>query len=150
MLKVNNRNTRAICDICLKLIINTLERRNWCPSDTFIVNFEQISYVFLIFPLFTLKNSILVGCNQLPESTTHQMNFSVKTFLLKCGRIPWKLQICSGRLSRKLTTSTITSTMVLNYYTVLFTVTELLAHKPHQPTSLNFLSLNPLPYCFVK
>ena len=141
MLKVNNRNTRAICDICLKLIIKTLERRNWCPSDTFIVNFEQISYVFLIFPLLTLKNSILVECNQLPESTTHQMNFSVKIFYVNVKEFPGNC---------RLTTSTITSTMVLNYYTVLFTVTELLAHKPHQPISLNFLSLNPLPCYFVK
>ena len=60
--KVNNRNTRARCEICSKLTIKTTERRHLCPQKTsenrtfsdvfkvyrwrrsgvFIVNFEYI------------------------------------------------------------------------------------------------------------
>ena len=44
-LKVNNRNTRARCEICSKLTIKTLERRHWRRSGIFIVNFEHISHL---------------------------------------------------------------------------------------------------------
>ena len=40
LLKVNNRNTRTRCEICLKLTKNTPERRHWRRSGVFIVNFE--------------------------------------------------------------------------------------------------------------
>ena len=43
MLKVNNRNTRTRCEICLKLTIKTSERRHWYRSGVPIVNFEYIS-----------------------------------------------------------------------------------------------------------
>ena len=44
MFKVNNRNTRARCQICLKPTIKTPERRHWRCSSVFIVNFEHISH----------------------------------------------------------------------------------------------------------
>ena len=47
--KVNNRNTRTRCEICLKLIIKKAERRQWHRSDIFIVNFEHISHDALVF-----------------------------------------------------------------------------------------------------
>ena len=43
MFKVNNRNTRTRWEICSKLKIKTPERRYWCRSGVFIVNFEHIS-----------------------------------------------------------------------------------------------------------
>ena len=43
LLKVNNRNSRARCEICSKLTIKTSERRQWRRSGVFIVNFEHIS-----------------------------------------------------------------------------------------------------------
>ena len=43
MFKVDNRNTRASCEICSKLAIKTPERRQWRRSDVVIVNFEHIS-----------------------------------------------------------------------------------------------------------
>ena len=46
MFKVNNRNTRARCEICPELLI-------------FIVNFEHILQLVLVFLSFTL-------CRQLP------------------------------------------------------------------------------------
>ena len=43
----NNENTRALCEICLKLTMKTPER---CHSGAFIVNFEQILHIVLILP----------------------------------------------------------------------------------------------------
>ena len=43
LLKVNNKNTRKRCDICSKL---TRKARR---SGVFIVNFEHISHIFLVF-----------------------------------------------------------------------------------------------------
>ena len=55
MFKVNNRNTRARCEICSKLAIKTPERRQCRRSGVFIVNFEHISHLALVFPLLTLS-----------------------------------------------------------------------------------------------
>ena len=51
LFKVNNRNTRTRCEICSKLTIKTPERR----SGVFIVNFENISHLVLVFLLLTLN-----------------------------------------------------------------------------------------------
>ena len=40
--QVSNRNTRARCEICLKLTIKTPKQRHWRCSGVFIVNFEHI------------------------------------------------------------------------------------------------------------
>ena len=45
MVKVDNRNTKKRCEICLKLTINTPERRHWPRSGVFIVNLN-IYYIF--------------------------------------------------------------------------------------------------------
>ena len=42
-----------MCKICLKLSKKTPERRQWRLSAVFIVNFEQITHIVLVFPLFT-------------------------------------------------------------------------------------------------
>ena len=53
----NYENARTMNKICSKLTIKTTtERRYWCRSDVFIVTFEQISKVFMVFPLLTLNN----------------------------------------------------------------------------------------------
>ena len=46
--KVNNRNTRKMCEICSKLIIETPERRYWCSPGVFIVNFQYTEHLFLV------------------------------------------------------------------------------------------------------
>ena len=61
MFKVNNRNTRARCEICSKLTIKTPERRHWHRSAIFIVNFERISHLVLVFPLLTLSKLMPAG-----------------------------------------------------------------------------------------
>ena len=43
MLKVNSKNTRTRCEICLKLTIKTTERPDCCRSGVVIVNFEQVN-----------------------------------------------------------------------------------------------------------
>ena len=55
MFKVNNRNTRTRCKICSKLTLKTPERRYWGRSGVFIVNFEHISHLVLVFLLLTLS-----------------------------------------------------------------------------------------------
>ena len=47
LFKVKNSNIRKRLEICLKLRVKTLERR----STVFIVNFEHISHIFLVFVL---------------------------------------------------------------------------------------------------
>ena len=49
MFKVSNNNTRTRRDICSKLTIKTLERRHKLRSGVFIVNFEHISHLVLVF-----------------------------------------------------------------------------------------------------
>ena len=61
MFKVNNRNTRTRCEICSKLTIKTPERRQWRRSGVFIVNFEHISYLALVFLLLTLNRLMPAG-----------------------------------------------------------------------------------------
>ena len=48
LLQVNDRNTKTRCEICSKLTVKTLERRQWRRSGVFIVNFEHVfaSWVF--------------------------------------------------------------------------------------------------------
>ena len=48
LLKVNNRNTRARCEICSKLTIKTPEQCQWRRSGVFIVNFKHISHLVSI------------------------------------------------------------------------------------------------------
>ena len=65
LLKVNNRNSRTRFEICSKLTVKTPERHQWHHSGVFIVNlasffvfivnFEHISYLVLLFLLLTLS-----------------------------------------------------------------------------------------------
>ena len=47
--KGNNRNTRTRCCICLKLTIKKPERHHWYRSSVFIMNFEHILHLVLVF-----------------------------------------------------------------------------------------------------
>ena len=55
LLRVNNRNIRARCEMCSKVTIKTSEQRQWHHSGAFIVNFEHISHLFLVFLLSSLN-----------------------------------------------------------------------------------------------
>ena len=51
LFKFNNRNTRKSCEICLKLKV---EKPHWRRSGVFIVNFEHILHLFVVFLLLNL------------------------------------------------------------------------------------------------
>ena len=55
MFKVNNISTRTRCKICSKLTIKKPGRRQWCRSGAFLVNFEHISRLVLVFLSLTLR-----------------------------------------------------------------------------------------------
>ena len=55
LFKFNNRNTRKWREIFSKLTIKISERRQGCRSCVFIVNFEHISRLFLLFLLLNLN-----------------------------------------------------------------------------------------------
>ena len=55
MFKGNNRNTRERYEICSKLTIKTPERHHCRSFSGFIVNFEHVSHLFLVFLMLTLN-----------------------------------------------------------------------------------------------
>ena len=55
MLKVNTRNTRTRSEICRKLTTKTPERSHCRRSNVFIINFEHISHLVLVFIWLTLS-----------------------------------------------------------------------------------------------
>ena len=61
MFKVNNRNTRQSCKICSKLTIKTPDRRQCRRSVFFIVIYEHISHLFLLFLLLSLSRYLFTG-----------------------------------------------------------------------------------------
>ena len=60
LLKFNYRNTRTRYEICSKLTIKISKRRRR-RSGIFIVDFEQISHLVLMFLLLALMNFFLEG-----------------------------------------------------------------------------------------
>ena len=51
----NTRKDATYIQLTIKLTIKTPERCQWRRSGIFIVNFEHISHIFLVFLLLTLK-----------------------------------------------------------------------------------------------
>ena len=78
MFIVNNRNTTTRCEICSKLTIKTPERRHWHHSGVFIVNFEHISHLVLVFLLLTFNM-------KLPAGKKKSLN-TLEMFQVKAGR----------------------------------------------------------------
>ena len=62
LFKVNSGNTRAICEICSKIINkDTMSTSLKSLYDAFVVNFAQIPHIVLKFPQMTLKKYISAG-----------------------------------------------------------------------------------------
>ena len=55
LFKFNDRNTEKRCKICSQLTIKAPERRQWRLPCLYCFKFEQISHLFLVFLLLTLK-----------------------------------------------------------------------------------------------
>ena len=64
MLKVNNENSKTKCEICSNLTIKTS-----VFTGVFIVDFEHISYLFLVFLMLTLNMYVSAGRNTLYEDS---------------------------------------------------------------------------------
>ena len=60
-LKVNNRNSRTMFEICSKLTIKTTEWSHWCRSGVFFVNSKQISHICFVLLLLTLNKKMPAG-----------------------------------------------------------------------------------------
>ena len=76
LLKVNNRNFRTRCKICSKLTIKTPERRQWRRSGVFVVNFEHIPHLALVFLLLTLNMQLPIEINVIELEVKNQLNRS--------------------------------------------------------------------------
>ena len=87
MFKVNNKNTRTKWEICSKL---TVEKPEWHQSHcfgVFIVNFEHISHLVLVFLLLT--KCWLGGLMLFRQSTIWWNQFIIIIFLITF--ITWKV-----------------------------------------------------------
>ena len=83
LLKVENRNTKTRCAICLKLTIKTPEQHHWPRSGVFNINFEHISHLVLVFLLLTLNIQLSTGQAFRPHPLQQILiknYFVVKTF----------------------------------------------------------------------
>ena len=58
LFKFNNRNFRTRCEICSKLTVKTPEQHQCRRYGDFIINFEHISHLFLVFLFLTLSRLI--------------------------------------------------------------------------------------------
>ena len=85
MFKVNNRNTRTKCEICSKLLINTADQRQSRRSGVFIVNFEHISHLVLVFLLLPLNMLMKNSSKRLTELLLSDYKFQNGCTLLHYG-----------------------------------------------------------------
>ena len=105
LFNVNNRNTRTMCKICLKLTIKILG------------NFKQISHIILVFLLFTLSKQMPVGLLRWNEvqlfilRTLHKISNSDQDKWWHCTKnevFHEKLFSKCNQICRKLSTSIVT------------------------------------------
>ena len=68
LFKVNNRNSTKRCEICSKLTIKIPKRRQRCCSRIFIVKFEHITHLFLVFLLLILNKQMFAWWRRLGVS----------------------------------------------------------------------------------
>ena len=61
LFKVSNGSTKTMCEIYSKLRIKIPEWRQWRRSGVFIIDFDEILRIVLVFSLFSLKRSMLAG-----------------------------------------------------------------------------------------
>ena len=55
MVKVNDKNTKTMCETCSELTMSELEWRYWYCSGDFIVNFQPVLHLFLVLLLFSFN-----------------------------------------------------------------------------------------------
>ena len=80
-----------MCKICSKLTTKTPERCHWRRSCNFIVNFEHISHIVLVFPLLTFNAGwdsiptrlILATRIYIATTVTSPKNIKEKKFIME-------------------------------------------------------------------
>ena len=92
LFKVNNRNTRKRYEICSKLTIKTPERRHWRSSCVYIVNFEHISHLYLVFLLLLWTSKCKLGNNYKWHFTGAAVR-RCSTKLLMFSNVFWKFHL---------------------------------------------------------
>ena len=75
LLKGNNRNFRTRCENCSKLTIKTLERCHRRHSGVFVVNFEDISHLILVFLNMKLPAGYISEYFPRPFFSANAINF---------------------------------------------------------------------------
>ena len=92
------QNTTTRCEISSKLTIKTPKRRHWRRSDVFIVDFEHISHLVLLFLLLTLNMQMPTGLGLIQLFTSiHKFSY----FLKSKTRIFLNIHFLSKRQSHK-------------------------------------------------
>ena len=98
LFKVSKGNTKSISEICAKLTIKTPEWCQWRCCTVFIVNFEHISHIVLVFPLVTMKKCMPVGfVRKYEDRKNEEMKFLVDWWITikhKLHQINWKCCYC--------------------------------------------------------
>ena len=84
LLKVNNGNTRTIYEIYSNVTTKTPGRHHRRLSGIFIVTFQEISHIVLVFPLLPLNKKMLAG-ELFPQK------LAVYTALKKCVSLDYSL-----------------------------------------------------------
>ena len=64
MLKASDANTRKRCAICSNLTIKTSGQHHGRHSGAFIINFEYISHLLLVFVLWTFIRATFVELSE--------------------------------------------------------------------------------------
>ena len=73
LFKVSNKNTKIQSGTSSKLTIRKPERRRWRRCSVFIVNFEHISHIALVFLLLTFNK-------QIPDEISYMHFYYLSTY----------------------------------------------------------------------
>ena len=76
----SNRNTRAMCEICLKLTIKSPERHQWHVLVSLLLTLNSV-YFFQVFSLLTMTIKCRVGNIQLNLLEKVLINREIKKYL---------------------------------------------------------------------
>ena len=80
LFKVNKKNTKKRGELWSTLTIMTPEWSQWFHSTVFIVNFEHVSLLLLMFLLVTLSRQMILGagfCNEISRKCYLNINMII-------------------------------------------------------------------------
>ena len=89
LFKISKRNRRKIFEICSKLTIKTSEQCHWRRSGVFIVNFEHISHLFLVFLMLTFPKDSYQRSRLAPTRGRQDLNLRILFSF-------WRVDACSS------------------------------------------------------